>query len=240
MDRQLQMQKNLAKLLHELPPGEFNLQRMTLDQAANFLQVKHHFLWLYESFDAYFNGRGQRESDNVPKQVLLIRDRYLAFYNVIQWGWSSIKKEHELMEVELPFNGPGDALLKTITLDAQGLLAVLHTSYYRFSPNECRDLASLDRKIQASKALNQPMHKQEVLLKRFKSKLSSLHFRFMWIEKRLISICQETPKADNEQLHKYLKNYDLAMSALDRYVQSELHQTKGRKTAIYRNGRIEL
>ena len=237
MDKPLQ--SALMHLLHKLPPGSFSLQRMTIDQGQGFLEVKRHYLWMYQSFDNYFSGRGQERTDGVPELVLLMRNGYLKFYQVIQWGWTHIVDEYKLLDRDLPFEGPGDALLQAMTKESLGPLAPLDVPYHRFSPNKQRDLAKLNRRIQKCEALGQT-HDRDVLLKQHKSKSKSseLFLEFMAIQKLLIGICEDVPASKDRQLQDYLKEYRKATAEIDRYVQTQLHQAKKPQTIVYRNGVI--
>ena len=212
---------------------------MTIDQGQVFLEVKRHYLWMYQSFDNYFSGHGQERTDGIPELVSLMCDRYLKFYQVIEWGWTHIVDEYKLLDFDLLFEGPGDALLKAIEKESLAPLATLDVPYYRFSPNEHRDLAKLDLEIQKRKALGQTDNR-DILLKRYKSKLKSsdVFLEFMAIQKLLIGICEDVPASKDTQLQKYLKEYRKAEAEIDRYVQTQLHQAKKPQTRVYRNGLI--
>jgi hypothetical protein len=231
------LKTEILKTLHRLPPGKMLLAKQTLDQANAWADTKHRYLWLHESFRDFFEGRG-RDRSPIPEEMGLLRDWYLKFYQVMQWGWGHIEAEFTLLGLELPFDSPGNALLHMIERDCFAQLAPFDTNYYRFSANEHRDLATLDRKINQALATSKPT---SALQKRYAAKLKpslDLYGKYFAPRMLLLSICEEVPKKADPQLAKYLREYAIAKADLDRWLQTQLHQRNGPNIVEYRKGQV--
>ncbi|NJM47946.1 MAG: hypothetical protein HC860_18705 [Alkalinema sp. RU_4_3] len=230
------LQDDILKTLHGLPPGRMLLQRQTLAQKNAWADTKRRYLWLHHSFQDFFEGRGRTDRSPIPEEMGLMRDLYLKFYQVIQWGWGHIKAEFDLLDLQLPSDSAGNALLQILELECLGQLAPFYTAYYRFSANEHRDLATLDRKLTQALTIGEPTTE---LQKRYRKKLKpslDLYGEYIAYQMLLIGICEDIPKKDDPQLAKYVMEYGVARSNLDRWLQTQLHQRNGPNIVEYPRG----
>lgn len=245
------LQTTTLRVIDGLPPGGCFWQCETDDQKAHWLKLKEFYKRVHQSLKDYFEGKPAQHSRLTPSDrefYGLVRDRYLAFYQVIQWGWNYIEtdaEKHGNLEYLKGFaDSPGEALIRVIENECAALMQPAFSPYFRWSSSGIRTLAKLDR--EASAVVAQP---NESLSQKDKNKLGTYKHKLkqekqstallMNFWETCIAVCEEN-RARDVSLRRYLREYRKINGLLDAEILRRCHPSKNVRGEEWQRGQKKV
>ena len=227
----------ILRVLDGLPPIAYWVQCKTDDQAEHYRKLKQGYQFLKEELQRYFGGQGSKlpylsESDR--NFFGAMRDRYIAWYAVVQVGWKHVEDELQsigLTPEDIKASSPGEALIRVLENECAGFMQSAFIPYERYSPSQDRKLATMQRKIRRGTA-------DEKEIKRYNTQTNqsfSEGARFFAFTEKMIDICEKR-SAKDKPLKQAIKTYRRALAELDREIGCQHHKSKGRKGFEWKNG----
>lgn len=231
-----------VRVLDGLPPIAYWAQCRTDDQKQHYIQMKQGYQFLKEELQRFFGGQGSlmpRLSESDRNFFGALRDRYLAWYGVIQTGWKYIEDELRAVGMtteDIQAGCPGEALIRILENECAGFMQPAFLPYSRYSPSQDRQLSKTQRLIELSQAEPKEEKRYETQTKQSFEAVSN----FFSMTDGMIDIC-EKHSSKNKPLKQAIKTYRKAVGELDREIQCQHHKRKMRKGHEWKNGqKIEL
>ena len=230
-------QDNLFRVLDGLPPIVYWAQCRTADQEEHFLDLKQGYQFLKEEIQRYFGGAGSlipRLEAGDRDFFCALRDRYLAWYTVVQLGWDYIEEELKLVGLtpkDIQASCPGEALIRVLENECAAFTQPAFMPYSRYSVNEDRKLAKTQSAIQRGKASEKAIATYK---RKTKQNVRDVE-RFFQMTHGMVEICEKHSKKV-KGLSAAIKRYNQATAYLESEVQRQHHKRNGRKGHEWRNG----
>jgi hypothetical protein len=141
-------QKDLLQFVGSLPPIWMIEAAKTDDQKESVSALWGHFQHLRVSLAAYFSGqKNPIEDPQIRASVEADMRHYLAFYNLVWYGWREIESEVQSSELgdAFPYQQPGDVLKGLLQWECiRGWQVITGKS---FVPNNRETMALMDGKV---------------------------------------------------------------------------------------------
>jgi len=138
-------QNDLLQFVGGLPPIEMIGSATTDDQRESVKALFLHYQLLKDSLEAYFAGqKSPIEDRQLRASVEADMEFYLAFYNLVWFGWREIEAEVQSSELGdlFLYEQPGDVLKGLLFWECFRVWQVTMDKY--FSPNKREMMALLD------------------------------------------------------------------------------------------------
>jgi hypothetical protein len=228
-----QDKKFLINTIKDLPPLEYLNYCDTLPQISYWLALGEDYNFLKIAFIAYFKGNSNEFLKKIPedkrKFFILMRDWYLAFYTMIQGNWEEIviiTKEKNYLIEKIPVTTPGEGLIRTIENDCAVFFSVCIQPYYKYSVDESRNMAKLDRELAMMEGLGkikteEDLKKLKIYNNYLKRQLNPF-YKFLAFREICIQICSEAKKSSITHIH--YTDYKRKQAALDQCIQGSIHR----------------
>lgn len=134
----------IAAIFSEIPDESLKLRCANDSQKDYFDFLKHFFTQISRAISNYFTGKPVFEGvDTTHKEMLEIElEKWLCFYNLLQWGWDYILLEAINEGWEILCN-PGQALQILLINHAERMFATHQARYLEHSPRRVYKQLSL-------------------------------------------------------------------------------------------------
>ena len=218
--------QSFLSVLDGLPPIVYWAQCRTDDQKEHYIAMKQGYQFLKEELQRYFGGQGSlipRLSDRDRDFFCALRDRYLAWYKVVQLGWVHI--EDELAEAglttrDIQAGSPGEALIRILENECAGFMQPSFLPYTRYSPSQERTLAKMQVEIARGDADQKAIARYEIQV----AQNSRETKRFFELTAAMVDTCEKYSDR-TKGLATAIKHYRQAVGHLDREIQRQ-HSTR--------------
>ena len=241
-----ELQETTLEVVGGLPLPEVLLRCNTKDQEAHWFRLKAFYQGLYQSLKDYFGGRPAQHShlSAADREFYgFLRDSYLAFYKVIQWGWSYIEEDAEsrgvLENLRSCAASPGEALLRVLKDDCDAFMQPAFLPLHRWSPSDLRDMRKLDKEIsaviQSGESLSQ---KSKNKLRKYEQKLKQARQPsaiFTYFQTNCLTACKAN-QAKDRTLRRYLDEYRDTLDRLGAEMARRYHPSKGLRGEEWQHG----
>lgn len=227
----------MIRVLDGLPPIAYWAQCKTIDQKQHYIQMKQGYQFLKEELQRFFSGQGSlmpRLSEGDRNFFGALRDRYLAWYGVVQTGWKYIEDELSAVGMtaqDIQAGCPGEALIRILENECAGFMQPAFLAYSRYSPSQDRRLTKTQRMIGGGKAEPEEEKRYETQTRQNFEAVS----HFFSMTDGMIDICEKHSSKD-KPLEKAIKTYRRAVGELDREIQYQHRERLGRKGHEWKSG----
>lgn len=139
----------IAAIFSEIPDESLKIECINDFQINYFNFLKHFFTQISKAISNYFLGNPLFEDvDITDKEMLEIEiEKWLCFYNLLQWGWDYILTEAPNKGWEIRCT-PGQALQMILLNYAEDLFATYQAKYLEVSPRKVYKQLSLIPRIE--------------------------------------------------------------------------------------------
>lgn len=211
--------EKILEVLDDLPPQN-PIYRYTEDQVTYYFEVREKFDVMHDFFEAYFQGRAipiDRLEGKTREFYLTKFDSFLAFYNLIQWGWKYILEESETPAViHFNFNNPGDCFVEFLRKQAEAQIHMCKLGRYDIRPRHKCEMRRVAEKIREGKATAI----QKSNFQKYIKSLENLGFRkFAELEIFCVTACKKHTKK-NSALQEKLEDYYNKFEKVEHVTQS--------------------
>lgn len=240
-------QQKLISFVGGLPPADFLYACDKEHQRERWQQVKSVYSGVGKKLKAYFSGEGD-PGENLPpldeEYYSLLRDKYLKFYQLIQYAWNrglaAELSDFLAAKKHPPLSTPGETLLTVLEQECIFLMSPAFEPYLRWTPHQARNEKKLvregDKLLNLQRQLTAPERKKVSAYLGHVDKRKDELLRWEWLILFCLDACYGLRRRHNG-LKRYWREYMEVISEMTAFFNRvALHSRSGIKGYEWRHG----